>query len=313
MTLTPGPISPDREAPSLEVRPPMRPEIRAARMLLPEAFASGKAPDLLLAVQSDPLRFVGAAAYQQIAVAGGIGWELQLHVPPAQRRRGIGSLLIAALVERGKFARLSALVADHDILREPAGGHFLQSLGFRFAGRKVRAEVILDDYFGIFVPMRDRLMQRGKVPGTIRVVGLPEVERDDVVRFVAAHRGASDDPESSWQSEWDALDFREASMVLLDSARVIGLWIGQTQGDRAVAHYRLIATDRRGGWANLVLCAETACRYRARGIRYVEFISNEQTQDTLAVVHLHGSTPIHSRDRYLLPLVTPLTPGKPRL
>jgi L-amino acid N-acyltransferase YncA len=271
-------------------------------MMVPGAFAGGKTPDLLLAVQNSPLRFAGAAAFQQIAVAGGIGWNVTLHIIPEYRRRGIGSRLMGNLAERARACRLMALETRHEVDRESGAGPFLRSLGFQLSGREFRSEVELKRYLDVFMGIRDRLRERTKIPATVRVIPMSHAPRGDVLRFFAVHRNASaHDAEAIWPPEWDAKSTRETSVVLMDSNQVIGLAIGgESDGDRMVGGYRVISPDQRRSWANVLLSAEAADRQYQRGIRRVEYISTSQTPDTLAITSLYGSEPIKTIDRYVL-------------
>ena len=119
---------------TLEVRPPDGAEVRACRMMLPEAFQHGITPDLMIAVERDPYRFVGALSYEPVLFGKEIAWRMQLHVVRGHRRRGIGRSLVKALSGRGGALGVTALLGlqpEHAV----EGPQFLTALGFAPAYR----------------------------------------------------------------------------------------------------------------------------------------------------------------------------------
>jgi hypothetical protein len=241
-------------------------------------------------------------AYRQVTAADGIGWDIHLHVARAHRRRGIGSRLIAALTERARACRLRAMFATLDD-PEPGAMEFLARMGFHLLGRETRYELDLDGFARALMPLRQRLIQRGKVPATVRVMTLAEAPRQEVSRFYAEERvGSGEDAETHWPAAWDKASVREVSFVLMDGSRVIGLGLGEMSASTMVGRYRLVGAEHRGGWANLVMCAEAASMLAGRGIRHAEFITTTRTLDAQAIANLYGARPVQSRHRYLLPL-----------
>src|SRR5437764_9281840 len=96
---------------SCEIRPPRPAEVRACRMILPDAFHRGLTPDLLLAVDSDPFRFLGVAAFTLVLFEGRPAWELRLHVVRGHRRMGHGTHLVRSLIDRGTNRGVIGLIA----------------------------------------------------------------------------------------------------------------------------------------------------------------------------------------------------------
>ncbi|HEX4125283.1 MAG TPA: hypothetical protein VHY37_11195, partial [Tepidisphaeraceae bacterium] len=100
---------------------------------------------------------------------------------------------------------------------------------------------------------------------------------------------------------------RDISVALMDASRVIGLGICQATGHELIMPYRLIGTNHRGGWANVLMLAEGASMLAARGIRRAQFIATARTPDAQAAANLYGARPMLCRERYMLPL--PKSPG----
>ena len=180
---------------------------------------------------------------------------------------------------------------------------FLRSLGFSRSIRTSMYRVDAERYRDVLEPLRHRLVERGKVPPSTRTVGLHDAPRDAVLQFYAAQIAHSPgDVEVPWPQTWSRKTMRSASVVLFDGNQVIGLGLTELIGQQAFVHYRIVAPEHRGGWANVVLCAEIAHRLQASGVRSVEFMSTTQTPDTQAMIERYGSDCLRAQDRYVLPL-----------
>jgi hypothetical protein len=273
-------------------------------MLLPDAFRQGTMPDLLLAITPDTARFAGAISFKSVSTGGRLAWEILLHVTVNHRRRGVGSCLVGSVAQRARTAGLQTLIANHDVERDPAAADFLRSLRFEHSMRLSQSRVDLDRYLGVLEPIRDRLRLRGKLPPTASVMPLDDAPREAVSRFLATHlyqAAAGDGIDLPLPECWNRLSVRDASVVLLDGAEVIGLGWGEAVRDCVTGHYRLIRPDYRGGWANVLLCADGMRLLHTRGMRTAEFVTTTRTPDTEAMINLYGAQRIKTMDRYVLP------------
>ena len=276
------------EGGTIAVRPPSRGEMRACRMLLPEAFESRRPPDLLLAAGSSPLRYLGALSYDLVHHGGRLGWRVAVHVARAARRRGVGTRLIAEIAAHGRRRGAAFLLAEVDA-EESLAGNFLVACGFRAASRCTSYEGNLAHYRGVIGAIRDRLRARGKVPAEARVVSPREAPHEALDRLAAARIAASFQPVDDLSADfWRRPSVRDSSAILMLGDRAIGGVVAEAFGDLAVVPWRSVDPEFRGGWANVILSAALGDRLAALGVRRVRFSTTEETPDTEYGVRVHG-------------------------
>jgi GNAT superfamily N-acetyltransferase len=297
-----GPKGPAGRIEAVEIRPPHRSELRACRLILPEAFGRVVVPDLLLAVGRQPIRFLGALAYAAVLFEGNPSWRLALHVVRGYRRRGIGTQLVRSLIGRTAGRGVRALIAPQPA-EEPEAARFLGSLGFQHAFRSSVYEGELEHYRAAVGPLCERLRGRGKVPPGARAVPLQDAPRDGLAQLLAEH--ARRTPHSlgdPWAEVWLRPSAREASAVLMLGDQVIGAILAEKHGPLAEVIWRVVAPPYRGGWANIVLNAATWDRMARSGVRRVRFTTTTHTPDTERFVRLYGAAQATTTDQYVLRL-----------
>ena len=279
------------EGGTIEVRPPSRGEMRACRMLLPEAFRIRRPPDLLLAAGSSPLRYLGVLSYDLVHHGGRLGWRVAVHVARAARRRGVGPRLIAEIASRGRRRGAAFLLAEVDAEEQPGCRDFLAACGFRTASRCTSYEGDLAHYRSVIGrdprPPRGPRQGPGRGPRRSRRARRPHEALD---RLAAARIAASFQPVDDLSADfWRRPSVRDSSAILMLGDRAIGGIVAEAFGDagrRALA-LRSIA-EFRGGWANVILSAGSGDRLAALGVRRVRFSTTEETPDTENGVRIHG-------------------------
>jgi GNAT superfamily N-acetyltransferase len=116
----------ERIANAAVVRRPSAAEWPACRMLLPEAFTRGAAPQALLAFDSVGT-LQGSAAFHH---RGDSVHGLRLNVVRSHRRRGIGKQLVSAVLRQTAEREARELNAAADTLAEADAEPFLLACGF---------------------------------------------------------------------------------------------------------------------------------------------------------------------------------------
>ena len=122
------------EGGTIAVRPPTRGEMRACRMLLPEAFQSGRPPDLLVAAGASPLRYLGVAVLRPRA-----SWRPAGLAGLDPRRSGGPTARGGPAPDRGDRlawpAPRGGVPAGRGRCRDRQAADFLAACGFRAASR----------------------------------------------------------------------------------------------------------------------------------------------------------------------------------
>jgi GNAT superfamily N-acetyltransferase len=273
--------------PRIEIRVPTRSELRGCRMILPEALAAGVRPDLLLAAEPSPVRYLGVLAYDLVLHGGRLGWRVRMHVVVGRRRRGIGARLIAAIAERARNRGAGFLVAEVDG-DDASAAAFLAVTGFRAVSRCTTYEADLAAYRRVAGSIRDRLAARGRLPEGARVVAPRQAPSGALEWLDEERRGHAIVPAAEIDGEGRGPSTDDVSSVLVLDGRAIGGVVARVRGDVAEVAWRSVLPEYRGGWANVVLAAGSADRLAAQGVRRVRFSTTDDTPDTENGVRIHG-------------------------
>jgi GNAT superfamily N-acetyltransferase len=285
---------------AVEIRTPLRSELRACRLMLPSSFRRGVAPELLVAVGMQPFRFLGALAYGLVLFEGKPAWRLRLHVVSAHRRLGIGTRLLGSLASRGSERGVSTLIAQREAEEESGAAPFLESAGFRYGFRSSMYEGDLEHYRAAVGPLRERLAGRGRIPSDARSVSLDEAPREALSRLLADHaRRTPHSIGTPWADAWRRPQIRDASSVLMRERDVIGVILAEKHDECAEVIWRVVAPSYRGGWANVVLNAATWDHMFQNGVRRVRFATTVQTPDTERFVRIYGAGQARHTDYFV--------------
>ena len=263
--------------------------MRACRMLLPETFSPGNAPEAL----------VGFGRHDELAGAAAIGWQaagdpaafpVSVHVLPNFRRQGLGRALLdaAAALARGETAALQPWT----VLREDSeAAAFCLASGFcvhhrilHFSGEAERMEAMLAAY-------REKLDRSGWIPAGARVVALPDAPPGEVANLVAREfhgnpaamlarlsgvAGTPPDP--------------QRSVVLLLDGAVAGAQLVCIGADGVPeVEANVVIPSLRRGWANLLLTHEGTRIGILHGSRRFRFFCDDRVIDTVNLARRSGA------------------------
>lgn len=277
-------------ASSYSIRKASPAETPAALATLPKLGRS-VVSDLFVAV-SRAGDMLGAGALIAPAQRGGPPvWKFALAVDPAHRRAGIGRALLRTITAEARRAGASRL-RTHTSLEDGPGTRFLRALGFTASKRIFHFTVDFSGFHRATRAIRDRLVARGKIPGSARLVPLGDVSAEQVVRLIDLHlAGMRARLTESSLGRGDRPWSREDSVVLLSgdavrAALVLG-WQGATP-----RIYRYVIDPRfRSTWVHVVMLTAAMERMLARGSHRVRFSCYEDIRDTVRIAERCGARP----------------------
>ncbi len=255
-------------------------EARAGRILLPELFGPGDAPDLLIARLPEPLRVIGAAALGKETDRDG-SLPAMVHVVPAWRGRGVGRALVRAAAE-GACGRARSLGLFRPVPAESQAAAFLRCCGFEQTDRIVHFEVDGLPFYADVLALRQRLDRHQRIPASARIVRLKDADQQEVAALVCRSIPASralvlarlrpDGP-----NPYDL----ENSVVLLDGGVVRGVLIYVWNGGLPVIEVRAVDPVLRGSWANALMLEEATRNAKQAGALRFHFFASDRLHDTM--------------------------------
>jgi len=261
-------------------------ELRAARLLLPEAFGPGQAPEVLLALLDG--KPVGAAA---LSWSPG-GFPLDVHVVPPFRRRGIGRILVDAACRfaEGETVRLrgwNLIVEGSDADR------FLRAVGFTVAQRFLGFETDGVKLVEVTGAIYKRLERTGKIPATARLISLSESSRTEVARLVLSEVAVVPATLAARLATQDGGGYEDdLSIVLLVDGKVGGATLMTRTDDTVRLEITVVAPALRHGWANALLLGEATRRGIASGAKRCRFFCDEHVRETINAARRIGAAPL---------------------
>ncbi len=263
-------------------------ELRACRMLVPEAFAPRRAPECHVALAGSPPVPVAAAAVSWVAG----GFPLQVHVAQPWRRRGIGRALVETVAASaiGETDRLRSW----SLIPEDGVAHaFLTALGFSVARRFLGYEAQGWQIAETIASVRQRLESKGRIPAELRIVSLPDAPHEQVVRLAATELSVMPAAVAARIAAQDTSSFSSGlSIVLMLNGRVCGAILVSRRESMARVEINVVAPEYRHGWANVVLLDEAIRRGMASGVERFRFFSDEKTRDTVNLGKRTGASVI---------------------
>jgi GNAT superfamily N-acetyltransferase len=261
-------------------------ELRAARLLLPGAFAPGEAPEVLIALRDEAL--VGAAA---VGWTSG-GFPLDVHVVRSARRHGVGRALVEAACRfvDGETERLRAWSL---VVEGSPAADFSAATGFTVTQRFLGFETDGVKLVEVTGAIQRRLERAGKIPATARLVSLSEAPRGEIIQLVlnevavvpatlAARIGAQDG------GGYD----NDLSTVLMVDGKVGAAALMTRNGDIVRLEVTVVAPALRHGWANALLLGEATRRGIASGAKRCRFFCDEHVRETINAARRIAATPM---------------------
>jgi GNAT superfamily N-acetyltransferase len=255
----------------------MSEEWTACRMLLPDTMAEARRREYLLALlarQDHAAQVVGAASY----IDNGAQLEgLRVHVIAAERRRGIGSMLLRHIARESAQRGRSQILAQANSMRAMDFDSFLRACGFRVTRKFYTVE---GDVNTAQIVASGKRAARGAIAPGSSIVPLSGAVAVEAGRLYA--ECIHDLPSASASRLWMGADLNRFahSRVLLIGGQVQGLMLVEVPDKTALIHARIIRAGFRGTRASLMLLSETIEHLAAEGIRRARFQFFDSTRDT---------------------------------
>ena len=263
-------------------RAPALSELRACRMLLPLATGRGKRARVYVAAGGAG-RVVGAAALGLDASRQTHeGWQVDLHVIPPFRRRGIGHALMDHVITHASTHGVPSLHSWQWVEVGSEAARAWAALGFAPHRRKLEYEADIERASSTLIPLYNQVRESGYIPPAARIVPLSEADAQAVAQLHAQYLGGTRRllmPLLTGAAP-DAYHRKYSRVMLLDG-RVVGISLGRVMADGVCevdAH--VLHPSVRMGWANLWLKMEAAERLLEDGIRTMRYFTLEQHTDT---------------------------------
>jgi GNAT superfamily N-acetyltransferase len=254
-------------------------EARACLALLPEVGALPA--ELLMATRAGEL--VGAAALHWRCWWEPSGFPAVIHVLPAQRRRGVGRSLLAAMIDlaRDETDGLWSLAPAPD---DSAAARFMRSSGFIARRTQHHFEAAIEIMLADVARTADRLRLRRRVPETMRIVPLSEAPIDEVGRLVAELGGGPARAVEGLARRAAPEDTGDRSQVAMNGDAVAGVILWRVAEDGvAVVDARVVHPSVRGVWPNAVLLEAGLIAGQREGLTHLRFHCDDTVRDTLSL------------------------------
>lgn len=266
-------------------RSPTETELPACRILLPEVFRWGTAPDFVLASSQNPLRFLGGAAWVvgRRRSDGRPLLKIAVRVAGPNRGQGIGTQLLNRLEAAACRRGIDVLSASADVLRDREWTDFLVTRGFRPILRLHTFEADMRRMAEFFISRRDLLADRGKIPAGVSIVPVRDVPARRVAEFFAAHLGGIDDQvDSHLRARADGTT-NSLGYALLIAGEPRAALLHRLEGSTATIDALAVAPSLRGdgarvGWANMMITARAFEHYSTNGIERVRYVISESNR-----------------------------------
>lgn len=271
-------------------------------MLLPESFQGSVAPEAFVAWDEDRRTIAAAAAFHRLPRETA---NVQVATVKPFRRQGIGSRLLARIVDVARERGDEHLTAWTDALAKPGSDAFLEANGFVAGKWMLRLEGELEPIRQTLLLWRERLIAAGKAPATSRVVEHHELPAGLLRSWYeqAVAPALEGRPEFGGyllnSPEFD-------STILLVDERPAGMLAGvRNHGDGAATLRAVfVAPEFQGGWgwANVLLLASGFERAWSAGARRVRFETTERNWKVLESAGRVGAKVVGRSARFVLPL-----------
>jgi GNAT superfamily N-acetyltransferase len=266
-------------------------------------------PEARVAVVESPYRLLGAATRAEYAGRdGAIGWDVALRVVKPERRRGVGTRLLAALTEEAASRSISALRVRAEPSEHSEAEPFLLPAGFVRRERRFHFEADLAATREILRAYIDRMREEGWIPPEARVVPLCEAPLEGFARLMEDHFGRGNEAEDvlgRWRLRLGRGEITHSPAVLVGETPA-ALLVGETPaGDCFRVLAEVVAPAYRKSWASALLlsaAAETALRLGGRTYR---FDCTPDERDTIRNARRFGARTTRTVDTYERPLGPP--------
>jgi len=270
------------------IRPANDEEAYACRLLMPEAFSPHFVPELWVATATATSQLIGAAAVAWRPLGQPRGFALQVHVLPAERRRGIGTALVETIARTcaGETQHLHAWTFVNEGSEAEA---FLKATDFAPRRRFLGFEANLPHSYTLIKAFYDRMSRIGKIPSALQIVALRAAPSQDVAALVAAN--FPDMPTDTALAIARGLVGYDTlrSVVLLHNGVVKGALLYSWNGGQPLIDVNLVAPEIRHGAANVMLLEAAIRNALAGGADRLQFRCEATVHDTVNLARRAGA------------------------
>jgi GNAT superfamily N-acetyltransferase len=255
--------------------------------------------EILVAVTTADSTIAGVLSFQRLPRALS---ALRLRVVQGQRRRGIGSALLRAVLDGARHDRIAAVFGKVSSVDDPGAAAFLVRHGFAHLTRIVTMEAEVAVLRASLRQLRLRVTARRSVPEGMQIVPFADAPRDEVARLFVEH--VAHDPElaARLQRRFSHDARLAASPVAMVGTEIAGFLLWSQDGTTGHVLARVVAPRYRGGWVNVVLLEEAMALGGAAGLTRTRFEALTTNRDTLKLAQRFGAEPTMTNDVYRLDL-----------
>lgn len=284
------------------LRPARDVEMRAARLLLPPAFAAGAAETLVA--------LSGAGA---ILGAVAIGWghalsrqgepacfPVLVHVVPSARRQGIGRALVAAAAAHCR-ADADGIRTWSAVANGSEAAAFLTAVGFARHRRMLFFETDGAAFHAMVERLRAGLERAGRIAAGSRIAALHEAPAKAVVALLAADfpAPAAEILRRLQRAEPDSFDLDRSVALFVGEELAGGLLYSWNDGLPAIDALAVAPSFRNTSAVVLLLTAATRNGLDGGATRF-RFSCGEDNRDTIKLARRCGAKAIRVEAEYRL-------------
>jgi GNAT superfamily N-acetyltransferase len=272
------------------IRSPEGIELRICRMLVPEISAADDALWYRIATDRTTNRVIGAAGVRQ-DLTQLPRWIVDVHVIPPFRRQGVGRQLIETVASEAATKRIGIL--DAWVLPEEGSDlvHQVERFGFDVHKKIFEYEASTLDVLASAERLYQRVVERGSIPSTARLVCLKDANMAEVIALHTAYLGGTEAGLAPRLRGFGAIPCDPyLSLVLLVDDRVMGLALCHCPSDPKLYEYdsAVIHPSLRNSWASAWLRYEQSRRAVGQGCEMVRYMTFDQK---LGARHSGARTP----------------------
>lgn len=263
-------------------------DAKAFRMLLP---AVGNVKLRMVAVSTADNLVVGAAAVSQsMRSKPPIGPGVAIHVIPPCRRKGIGGAMLRSLHQAAEGANAEAMYAMRKVEAATDEEQGWRWLGFQPLETVVYHELPLEAIELRLAPLQDWLNAKQAIPENAKIIALCDADREAVADLhVATLGGDRNSLLKRMRGEGLGAYHPLYSRVLVVDGKTKGCILAHRESEElAVVDANVLATDLRGGWANLWLKLEATRGAANLGIDRFVYSTFDHYEDTRAFSQMLG-------------------------
>ena len=228
------------------IREPRPSELPALRMLLPHACTNPLGRLFLLLFDEAGLSIEGALSFRDNGKALG---SIRLEVVPHRRRAGLGTALLSYAETEGRRLGRQLLIADADILREPAAEPFLDANGFVRTSRMTTVEGLTEVVCADWEDVRQRTPPLHHLSPDARIVGINEAPLDQLLKMYTEY--ISESPQLTGMQRVMRLEHYQESSILMIGNRVIAAMLSEIRDGVLRVPAWFVAPEYRGQLAGL--------------------------------------------------------------